>query len=85
MSNAVSGSQSRRCTHHGGDRPKLDRNRQRHDESADDEDQEGGRPVADVEGMKIEPAGAAARRECGESREQRRVTAARAAAAQGGG
>ena len=39
----------------------LDPDGEADDDAADDEDQEGGRPVADVEAGEIEPAGAAFR------------------------
>ena len=55
------------------------------DDAADDEDQEGRRPVADVEGGEIEPAGPAFGREACQAREQGAVAAARAEALERGG
>ena len=63
----------------------LERDGEADDQPADDEDQEGGRPVADVEAGEIEPAGAALRREAGEAGEQGPAAAARAEAAKGDG
>ena len=49
-----------RCTHHGGATAPSSDEREDDDDRADDQDQEGRRPVADVEAGEVEPAGAAA-------------------------
>jgi hypothetical protein len=43
------------CTHHGGSNAQLDGDRARRQDRADDQDQEGRRPVADVEAAKSSP------------------------------
>jgi hypothetical protein len=53
---------------------------QRRDDSADDQDQERGGPVADVEAREVEPALPALRRERDQAIEQRRSAAARTGA-----
>ena len=60
---------------------KLQPDGQAGDQPADDEDQEGGRAVADIETGEIQPAGAAFWREAGDAAEQSPGAAARAQAA----
>jgi hypothetical protein len=61
----------------------LERNRKRRDQAADAEDEERGRPVADIERRLVEAAGAALRGEAREAGVEGFRPAPRAEAAQG--
>ena len=69
---APTGTQTR-CTHQARLERQLDGDRRAGEDCADDQDQEGGWAVADVEGGEVEPAGAALRREGGQPGEQGRA------------
>ncbi len=55
VSAAATGTQMR-CTHHGGSAAASSTSAPTDDDRADDQDQEGGRSVADVEAVEVEPA-----------------------------
>jgi hypothetical protein len=81
----MSGSQSTRWSQTGGSYPDLADERQGDHDGADDEDDEGGRPIAAVLRREIGGAGRAALANGEEAREQGAAPAGGAAAPQAGG